>query len=80
MSDSAFCHSTSVLDGAAARCTPVASHPGRSAVPPVSDRFSSGIHAIELVQHGLRLVEPFADAVGLGMASLRPGVIHVLDG
>lgn len=35
-------------------------------------------HAIELVQH--RLVEPFANPIGLGMPRFRSGVIDVLHG
>jgi len=41
------------------------------------DFFPEG-HAIELVQH--RLVEPFADPIGLGMPRLRADMINVLHG
>ena len=33
-------------------------------------------HAVELVQH--RLVDPFADPIGLGMPRFRAGMINVL--
>ncbi len=78
MSALAFCHSTSVLDGAAARCTPATSYPSRSAVPPMSDRSSSGTRRGRFIEHGL--MEPFADPVGLRMPRLGLGVIDVFEG